>query len=50
VIAPVHAGSGRTDVKLCLSDGSASRRLVTRRDGDLFRRLRRADWGDAIDP
>ncbi|MEO5323783.1 small ribosomal subunit Rsm22 family protein [Mesorhizobium sp. CC13] len=48
VLAPARGGSGKVDVKLCLADGSAEQRLLTKRDGDLFKRARRADWGDIL--
>lgn len=48
VIAPLRMGGGKVSVKFCNDDGTAQERLVTRRDGDLFRWARRADWGDAL--
>lgn len=48
VLAPAHGGSGKVGLKLCLADGSAEEKLVTKRDGDLFKRARRADWGDIL--
>lgn len=48
VLAPPKAGSGKVDLKLCKSDGRASQRLFTKRDGDFFKRARRADWGDTL--
>lgn len=47
VIAPVKIGGGKVQLKLCRDDGSMSEGLVTKREGDLFRWARRADWGDA---
>ena len=41
--------TGRVKLKLCKSDGSATHRLVTRREGDVFKRARRVDWGDAFE-
>jgi ribosomal protein RSM22 (predicted rRNA methylase) len=32
-------------LKLCRPDGSASDQVVSRRDGVLFKRARKADWG-----
>jgi ribosomal protein RSM22 (predicted rRNA methylase) len=49
VIAPPEAASGRVRLKLCQTDGSAARRLITRREGDVFKRARRSDWGDGFD-
>ena len=48
VIAPPRQSKGRVDVKLCVLDGTADFRTITKRDGDSFRIARRADWGDAV--
>lgn len=48
VIAPTRVGGGKVSVKLCKDDGRLEERLLTKRDGDLFRWARRADWGDAL--
>jgi ribosomal protein RSM22 (predicted rRNA methylase) len=48
VIAPPHAGSGKVALKLCTDAGTVERRFFTRRDGDLFKKARRAGWGDPI--
>ena len=48
IIAPTRVGGGKVSVKLCKNDGMAEERLLTKRDGDLFRWARRADWGDAL--
>ena len=40
--------SGRVQLKLCQPDGTATHRLVTRREGEVFKRARRVDWGDAF--
>ncbi|EEQ96292.1 small ribosomal subunit Rsm22 family protein [Brucella sp. ZJ1_1] len=48
VIAPTRVGGGKVSVKLCKDDGRAEERLLTKREGDLFRWARRADWGDAL--
>ena len=48
VIAPPRAGSGKVELKLCSSDGAAKGELVTRRQGDRYKRARRAEWGDAF--
>lgn len=49
VLAPPKGGSGKVVLKLCRPDGSAGERLFSKRDGEVFRTARRADWGDAID-
>jgi ribosomal protein RSM22 (predicted rRNA methylase) len=48
VLAPPRAGSGKVALKLCGPDGSAGERLFTKRDGEMFKQARRADWGDAL--
>ncbi len=48
VIAPPQHGKGRIELKLCLADGTAGARLVTKRDGEAFRSARRVDWGDTL--
>lgn len=49
VLAPPRSGSGKVKMKLCCPDGQAVETLMTKRDGDLFKRARRAEWGDALD-
>lgn len=48
VLAPPESASGRVRLKLCQPDGTATHRLVTRREGDAFKRARRVDWGDVF--
>ena len=48
VIARPRKGSGRVTLKLCREDGSASEHLFSRRDGTLFKRAWRSDWGSAL--
>jgi ribosomal protein RSM22 (predicted rRNA methylase) len=45
VIARPRKAGGHTTLKLCRPDGSASDQVVSRRDGALFKRARKADWG-----
>src|SRR5690606_24804933 len=45
VLAPPKLSSGRIDLKLCLPDGTAIEKLVSKRDGEVFRKARRLDWG-----
>lgn len=49
VLAPPENASGRVRLKLCNQDGSATHRLITRREGDAFRQARRCDWGDVFE-
>lgn len=48
VIAPPRQAKGMATMKLCIADGRAEMRTVTRREGDAFRIARRLDWGDSI--
>jgi ribosomal protein RSM22 (predicted rRNA methylase) len=48
VIALPRAGSGKVALKLCTPDGAMRRVLVTKRDGERFKRARRVDWGDGF--
>ncbi len=49
VLAPPESATGRVTLKLCKPDGSATHRLVTRREGDVFKQARRRDWGDVFE-
>ncbi len=48
ILAPPRAGKGRIGLKLCLPGGAASEETFSKRDGELFRRIRRLDWGDRL--
>jgi ribosomal protein RSM22 (predicted rRNA methylase) len=48
VIARPRKASGRVTLKLCRPDGSAVSQLFSRRDGAMFRRASRSDWGSSI--
>lgn len=48
VIAWPRKGSGRVTLKLCRPDGSAGDQLFSRRDGALFKRATRCDWGSSL--
>ncbi len=48
VIARPRKASGRVTLKLCRFDGSAGDQLFSRRDGALFKRARRSDWGSSL--
>jgi ribosomal protein RSM22 (predicted rRNA methylase) len=47
-IARSRKGSGRVTLKLCRPDGTAGEVLISRRNGELFKRARRCDWGDVL--
>lgn len=49
VLAPPRGGSGQVELKLCVPEGGVEVRRVTRRDGEVFRQARRADWGDVVE-
>jgi ribosomal protein RSM22 (predicted rRNA methylase) len=48
IIARPRKGSGRVTLKLCRPDGSASEQLFSRRDGELYKRATRSDWGSPL--
>ena len=48
VLAPSRGGSGKIHLKLCQENGSIEEKLLTKRDGELFKTARRADWGDIL--
>jgi ribosomal protein RSM22 (predicted rRNA methylase) len=48
IIARPRKGSGRVKLKLCRPDGSASEQLFSRRDGELYKRATRSDWGSTL--
>ncbi|MCC6775860.1 MAG: methyltransferase [Hyphomicrobiales bacterium] len=48
VLARPRKSSGRVTLKLCRPDGSASEQLLSRRDGEPFKRAWRSDWGSSF--
>jgi len=48
VLAPPHLSSGLVRLKLCDASGSVSERVISRREGALFKTARRLGWGDAL--
>jgi ribosomal protein RSM22 (predicted rRNA methylase) len=48
VIARPRKASGRVTLKLCRSDGAAGEQLFSRRDGELYKRASRSDWGSSL--
>lgn len=48
VIAPVLAKGGTVTLKLCEKTGDAHRHMLSKRDGEAFRRARRLAWGDCV--
>jgi ribosomal protein RSM22 (predicted rRNA methylase) len=47
IARPLHA-KGRVTLKLCNPDGHATETIISRRDGDLYKRASRASWGDTL--
>jgi ribosomal protein RSM22 (predicted rRNA methylase) len=50
VLAPPRQGKGRIELKLCQPDGAVAQAQLSKRDGDVYKVARRADWGDALEP
>jgi ribosomal protein RSM22 (predicted rRNA methylase) len=48
ILIPPRQGSGRVLLKLCTPDGRVQERLITKREGQIYQRARRADWGDPL--
>ena len=48
VIARPRKASGRVTLKLCRPDGSAGEQLLSRRDGEHYKRASRSDWGASL--
>lgn len=48
VLSPVKMSRGKAELKLCCNDGTIVDKIITRRDGDRFKKVRRIDWGDAL--
>jgi ribosomal protein RSM22 (predicted rRNA methylase) len=48
VIAPPRAGSGKVALKLCEQDGAARQVVISRREGERYKRAKRLGWGDAF--
>ena len=49
VLSPPRVNGGVGRVKLCRTDGTAAELTLSKRDGDAFKEIRRADWGDRLD-
>jgi ribosomal protein RSM22 (predicted rRNA methylase) len=48
ILIPPRHGSGRVLLKLCTPAGSVEERLITKREGEIYQRARRSDWGDSL--
>jgi ribosomal protein RSM22 (predicted rRNA methylase) len=48
VLVPPRQASGRAYLKLCTPEGAAVERLVSRREGAVYKSARRSEWGDSF--
>lgn len=48
IIATPRQASGRVSLRVCAADGTDVTKLLSKRDGLVYREARRADWGDAL--
>jgi len=49
VLSPPRVNGGVGRVKLCRTDGTAAELTLSKRDGEAFKHIRRADWGDRLE-
>ena len=50
VLAHPRAGKGHVRLKLCLATGSAEERVISRREGAVYKNARGLAWGDVASP
>jgi ribosomal protein RSM22 (predicted rRNA methylase) len=48
VLGTPKTRSGLVQLELCQEDGTAQERTISKRDGELYKRARRVDWGDSF--
>jgi ribosomal protein RSM22 (predicted rRNA methylase) len=48
IIARPRNAGGHTTLKLCQPDGASATKILSRRNGEAFKRARRSDWGDTL--
>lgn len=48
VLVPPRLARGMAKLKLCRPDGKVEETVISRRDGEVFKQARRADWGDLL--
>ncbi|TPP10630.1 small ribosomal subunit Rsm22 family protein [Rhizobium glycinendophyticum] len=48
ILVPPRVNGGVGRVKLCRPNGNVAELMLSKRDGDAFKELRRADWGDLL--
>jgi ribosomal protein RSM22 (predicted rRNA methylase) len=48
VLAPPRASAGVVRLKLCCTTGQVEERVVSKRQGEVFKIARRLDWGDRL--
>lgn len=49
VLSPPRVNGGVGRVKLCRTDGTAAELTLSKRDGEAFKEIRRAGWGDRLE-
>ena len=50
ILASPHRRSGLVQLKLCTQEGKLEQRSFSKRDGTLYKKVRKLDWGDVIIP
>lgn len=48
VLGTPRGRSGLVTLRACNSDGNASERTISKREGEVFKKARRVDWGDTL--
>lgn len=48
ILAPPRSRSKLIQLKLCMPDGELMERTITKRDGALYQRAKRLEWGDTL--
>jgi ribosomal protein RSM22 (predicted rRNA methylase) len=48
VLATPRGRSGLVTLKLCNDDGSTNERTISKREGEMFKKARRVDWGETL--
>ncbi len=48
VLGTPKTRSGLVTLELCSNDGSAKTQMISKREGEVFKKARRVDWGDTL--
>jgi ribosomal protein RSM22 (predicted rRNA methylase) len=48
VLGTPRTRSGLVTLELCKADGNATKQTISKREGDIFKKARRVDWGDSL--